>query len=80
MLRTIAALLLTAAPVLAAETDITLTSNGQEMIGTLHLPEGDPAPVVLLLHGFTGARDELATDHVPGGVFVYTASARRAAV
>ncbi|KMW59153.1 Alpha/beta superfamily hydrolase [Candidatus Rhodobacter oscarellae] len=73
MLRTISALLLTATPLVAGESVVTLSSQGQDMIGTLNLPAGGPAPVVLLLHGFTGTRNELATDHVPGGVFAYTA-------
>ncbi|GGL60835.1 alpha/beta hydrolase family protein [Wenxinia marina] len=56
------------------ETDVTFLSGGQEVIGTLALPEGEPAPVVLLLHGFTGTRDELASDAVPGGVFGHAAA------
>lgn len=51
---------------------VTLMSEGQEVVGTLAVPPGNAAPVVLLLHGFTGARDELASDHVPG-VFAYSA-------
>jgi len=58
----------------AAESVVTLTSAGQEFVGTLMLPDGSPAPVALLLHGFTGARDELVTDHVKSGVFAHTAS------
>lgn len=74
MFRSFAVVMLSVAPALAGESVVTLSSAGQEMIGTLNLPEGAPAPVVLLLHGFTGSRDELASDHVPNGVFVYTAS------
>ena len=55
-----------------SEQVVTLMSDGQQMVGTLAVPPGDPAPVVLLLHGFTGARDELASDHVPG-VFAHSA-------
>ncbi len=64
-----------ATPLAAAgtETVVTVPSAGQEMVATLQVPEGEAAPVVLLLHGFTGARDELATDHVKDGVFAYTA-------
>ncbi|MFC6585223.1 alpha/beta hydrolase family protein [Sulfitobacter aestuariivivens] len=58
-----------------SETFVTFQSDGQEVVGTLALPDGDPAPVVILLHGFTGSRDELATEAVPGGVFGETAEA-----
>jgi len=60
----------------AAETlekRVTFTSMGQEVVGTLVVPSGDPAPVALLLHGFTGSRDELKSDFVKQGVFGYTA-------
>ena len=53
---------------------VTLMSGGQEVVGTLMRPDGAPAPVVLMLHGFTGTRDELASDHVPAGVFGHTAA------
>jgi fermentation-respiration switch protein FrsA (DUF1100 family) len=56
------------------ESDVTFLSEGQEVVATLSVPGGDPAPVVLLLHGFTGSRDELATEHVPEGVFARTAA------
>jgi len=52
---------------------ITFSSNDQEVVGTLLVPEGEPAPVVLLLHGFTGRRDELKSAYVKQGVFVRTA-------
>lgn len=55
------------------ETTVTIERPGQDVIGTLALPDGDPAPAVLLLHGFTGSRHELATDAVPEGVFARTA-------
>ncbi len=57
----------------ATESTVTIERPGQDVIGTLALPEGDPAPVVLLLHGFTGSRDELATEAVPEGIFARTA-------
>lgn len=60
---------------MAGEERVELTSQGQPLIGTLRLPEGAPAPVVLMLHGFTGTRDELATEAVPEGVFARTAAA-----
>jgi pimeloyl-ACP methyl ester carboxylesterase len=43
------------------------------VIGTLVLPTVENPPVVLLLHGFTGSRDELATEAVPDGVFASAA-------
>jgi hypothetical protein len=52
---------------------VELSSNGQPLIGTLELPAGDPAPVVLLLHGFTGSRDELPIPNTKDGVFSRTA-------
>lgn len=68
------ALLAGAAHADVTEQTVTLTTNGQPFVGTLVTPAGEPAPVVLLLHGFTGARDELATDHVTEGVFAHTAA------
>jgi dienelactone hydrolase len=61
-------------PVLAAEQVVSFAVDGQQVVGTLNLPD-DVAqpPVVLLLHGFTGSRDELATPAVPDGIFAHTA-------
>ena len=43
-----------------SESDVSFSSGGQTVIGTLALPDTEgPAPVVLLLHGFTGMRHEL---------------------
>ncbi len=56
------------------ESRVTFTSGGQEVVGTLNVPEGAPAPVVLLFHGFTGARDELKSEFVKAGVFAHTAA------
>ncbi len=50
---------------------------GQRVTGTLCLPRGGPAPVVLMLHGFTGSRDEMLVTGVGEGVF--SRSARRLA-
>lgn len=67
------ALICAALPGVAAaqhvEREVELSTNGQAFIGTLALPEGDPAPVVLLLHGFTGSRDELPIPKTDDGVF-----------
>lgn len=56
-----------------AEERVELRSEEQTFIGTLALPEGEPAPVVLLLHGFTGSRDELPIPNTEEGVFGRTA-------
>ncbi|WP_159090046.1 S9 family peptidase [Ruegeria sp. Alg231-54] len=53
---------------------VSISSGGQDFLGTMSRPDGDASPVVLLMHGFTGKRDELATKHVPAGVFGHTAS------
>ena len=66
--------LLLAATAAQAEETVTIPTPGGDVIGTLARPDGGPAPVVLLLHGFTGARDELPTEHVPEGVFGRTAA------
>lgn len=58
----------------SSEDVVTLQSEGQDFVGTLLLPDGDPAPVVLLLHGFTGARDEMTIPSTDQGVFVHTAN------
>lgn len=57
----------------STEEVVTLTSGGQPFVGTLELPAGDPAPAVLLLHGFTGSRDELPIPGTDEGVFSRTA-------
>jgi dipeptidyl aminopeptidase/acylaminoacyl peptidase len=67
------------ATVLAAEEVIRFDSGGGEVVGTLSLPDGGPAPVVLLCHGFTGVRDELAVATTDEGVFSRTARALREA-
>lgn len=56
-----------------AEERVELKNDGQSFIGTLATPGGDPAPVVLLLHGFTGSRDELPIPNTEDGVFSRTA-------
>lgn len=55
------------------EENVTIASDAGPFIGTLDLPAGDPAPAVLLLHGFTGSRNELPTDSVPEGIFARVA-------
>jgi uncharacterized protein len=70
---TLATLLLAPLPVVAAETTVTIPSPLGDIIGTLNTPDGDPAPVVLLFHGFTGVRDELPVATTEEGVFSRTA-------
>lgn len=57
----------------AAEETVTIESDLGAIVGTLETPEGAPAPVVLMLHGFTGTRDELAVAGTDEGVFSRTA-------
>ncbi|WP_210529968.1 alpha/beta hydrolase family protein [Rubellimicrobium arenae] len=57
----------------STEEVISIPSQGANMVGTLSLPEGEPAPVVLLFHGFTGSRDELPIPGTDEGVFSRTA-------
>lgn len=59
------------------ETLVYFEMQGQRVVGTLCLPRGAPAPVVLMLHGFTGSRDEMLVAGVGEGVF--SRSARRMA-
>lgn len=59
------------------ETLVYFEVQGQRVVGTLCLPRGAPAPVVLMLHGFTGSRDEMLVAGVGEGVF--SRSARRLA-
>jgi dipeptidyl aminopeptidase/acylaminoacyl peptidase len=73
-MRTILPLMLLPLPALAmTEEVVTIPSQGVDMVGTLALPEGDPAPVVLLFHGFTGTRDELPVTGTEEGVLQRTA-------
>lgn len=54
----------------AAEETVSITVDGQAVMGTLETPDGiaNP-PVVLMLHGFTGSRDELGVKDTDEGVF-----------
>ena len=70
----VALLTLLASPALAqSEETVTIDTPLGPVIGTLETPAGDPAPVVLLFHGFTGARDELPVATTDEGVFSRTA-------
>ncbi|MET0574360.1 MAG: alpha/beta fold hydrolase [Mesorhizobium sp.] len=62
--------LLSSWPGMAAEKKIDFSVDGQKVIGTLSLPDGVATPsAVLLLHGFTGSRDELEIPAVKEGIF-----------
>jgi len=62
----------------AAPTQIVLTFpvDGQTVVGTLELPaDAGKPPVVLMLHGFPGKRDELMIPAVKEGIFARAANA-----
>lgn len=59
---------------LAAERTIEFPVGGLKVIGTLNLPDGVAGPpAVLLLHGFTGSRDELEIPAVKDKIFARAA-------
>lgn len=60
-----------AGPVLAAEQLVSFSVGGLKVAGTLEIPDAQtgPSPVVLLLHGFTGTRDELPVKDTEDGVY-----------
>ncbi len=55
------------------ETTLTFDVEDMPVVGTLTRPAGPPAPAVLLLHGFTGSRDEKEITGTGEGVFSRTA-------
>ncbi|GAB5507545.1 MAG: alpha/beta fold hydrolase [Rhizobiaceae bacterium] len=57
----------------AAETVVTIGTDKGNVVGTLETPDAAGAPVILLLHGFTGTRDELPVNETDEGVFSRTA-------
>jgi len=76
----LARLALTAAlatvPVLAgaAEERVTFSVDGMTVVGTLNLPDGvENPPAILLLHGFTGSRNELEIPSVKEGIYARAA-------
>lgn len=73
MRATLALVALLATPALAAEETVTIDTPLGPVVGTLETPEGAPAPVVLMFHGFTGSRDELPVANTQEGVFSRTA-------
>lgn len=59
----------------AAEQDVSFVVDGKKVVGTLNTPDDvRRAPVALLLHGFTGSRNELAIPSADNeGIFHRTA-------
>ena len=56
------------------QSNVKITRGDETIVGTLALPKGiEKPPVVLLLHGFTGKRDELAVTGTDEGVYSRTA-------
>ncbi|WP_088284692.1 S9 family peptidase [Ideonella sp. A 288] len=71
----VASLSAVSAAVLAQQV-VSFQVAGQKVVGTLELPANvSTAPVVLMLHGFTGSRNELATPAVKEGIFAHAAKA-----
>lgn len=68
------ALCVASVPALAAEETISFDVEGMKVVGTLNLPDGvNNPPAILLLHGFTGTRDELEIPAVGEGIFARAA-------
>jgi dienelactone hydrolase len=67
---------LVCAPALAsaAEERVTFAVQGMTVVGTLNMPDGvENPPAVLLLHGFTGSRDELEIPAAKEGIYARAA-------
>lgn len=63
----------------AREQTVQIATDRGNIVGTLATPDGPPAPVVLLLHTFTGMRDELPVAATGEGAFARTARALKKA-
>lgn len=63
----------------STEETVTFQVDGANVVGTLAVPAGDPAPVVLLFHGFGGSRNELDAPSISKGLYTYTAEQLAAA-
>ena len=76
----IALALYLASPVTAAETDMRIASGEDMLAATLNLPDGSQRPpVVLMLHGFTGQRQEFATPEDDTRLYAFLAEQLAAA-
>ena len=62
-------------PSFAVEINVNIAGKNGTIVGTLAMPKtpDETKPVIVLLHGFTGSRDELAVKDTKFGVFSYTA-------
>lgn len=62
-------------PAAAAEQLVSFPVDGQKVVGTLEIPDTQtgPSPVVLMLHGFTGTRNELPVKDTDDGVYTRVA-------
>lgn len=78
MMRTttiLAFLLVAGTGAMAAESDVTIDRQGVPIAGTLNLPDGvENPPVVLMLHGFTGSRNEFPVAGGDVGLFTHAAA------
>jgi len=60
----------------AGQKTVSFQVDGQKVVGTLELPAGAARPpVILLLHGFKGSRNELEIPSLKEGVFTRAANA-----
>ncbi len=65
---------ISATPALAAEKVIEFQVDGKKIVGTLNLPDGvTKPPAILMLHGFTGNRNELEIPAVKEPIFTRAA-------
>ena len=66
----LAACMAVASAASAAEIAVTFEVHGQRIAGVLDIPVGvKHPPVVLMLHGYTGTRNEWSSKAVPEGLF-----------
>lgn len=84
MLKTVASAMFVLGMTFAAygqstEEIISFQVEGANVVGTLSVPEGEPAPVVLLFHGFGGSRNEMEVPSIAKGLYTYTADQLAAA-
>lgn len=71
----IASVLLSSSAALAEETTIRIGEPKNQIVGVLNIPDGvQSPPVVLLLHGFTGQKNEFPLAGSEQGLFSFTAN------
>lgn len=70
----IALAILSATPALAAEEAVTIDLHGKRIAGILNLPDGaQNPPVVLMMHGFTGSKNEFTIAGTETGLYTFMA-------